>query len=243
MNRMTTMKPDWRLKLRLISARILIKLGRLTHADYSSSELKSAVDKHLPETFPIEVPVSKGELSLLEAQISMPKNEALIDVHLLGSLLIGPTVKPIYRAHITIHLQAYPIYEVDTNIVKLEKLLVSNVQLVNDEYSIIEDSKELLGLLFPVPFQNLLTGTVKSAIGLLTGGGSDLAVDYMKLYLSGSKQRILDYHRPQIEALVSDFAQSEELQYQLDPKEFEEYLFSLYGREVIVEEGNLRFKF
>lgn len=237
------MKPDWRLKLRLFSARLLIKLGKLTHADYSSAELKAAVDKHLPETFQIEVPVSKGELCLLEAQISMPKKEALIDVHLLGSLLIGPPAKPIYRAHITIHLQAFPIYESENNTVKLDKLLVSNVQLVNDEYSIVEDSKELLGLLFPVPFQNLLTGTVKSAIGLLTGGGSDLAVDYMKLYLSGSKQRILDYHRPQIEALVSDFAQSEDLQYRLDPKEFEEHLFCLYGKEVLVEDGKLRFKF
>lgn len=237
------MKPDWRLKLRLLTARILIKLGKLTHADYSSAELKMAVDKHLPETFQIDVPVSKGELTLLDAQINMPKDEAVIDVHLFGSLFIGPSAKPIYRAHVTIHLQAYPIYEVEKNTVKLEKMLVNEVKLVNDEYAIVEDSRELLGLLFPVPFQNLLSGTVKSAIGLLTGGGSDLAVDYMKLYLSGSKQRILDYHRPQIEALVSDFAQSEALQYQLNPSEFEEHLFCLYGTEVVVEDGRLRFKF
>lgn len=237
------MKPDWRLKLRLLTARILIKLGKLTHADYSSAELKMAVDKHLPETFQIDVPVSKGELTLLDAQINMPKDQASIDVHLFGSLFIGHSAKPIYRAHVTIHLQAYPIYEVEKNTVKLDKMLVNEVQLVNDEYAIVEDSRELLGLLFPVPFQNLLTGTVKSAIGLLTAGGSDLAVDYIKLYLSGSKQRILDYHRPQIEALVSDFAQSEELQYQLNPSEFEEHLFCLYGKEVVVEDGRLRFKF
>lgn len=237
------MKPEWRLKLRLFTAKMLIKIGSLSHADYTSAELKKILDKHLPETFEIDVPKSKGELTLLQADINMQPNKNLINVQLLGSILVGAPGNPIYRAHLIIMLEAYPTYEVATNTVKLEKLLVSDVQLVNDKYSIIEESRELLGLFFPKPLQSLLTDTVKSAFGLITAGGSDAAANYMKLYLSGSKQRILDYHRPQIEALVRDFAQREYLQYQLGTSEFEEHLFCLYGKDVVVEDGKLRFKF
>jgi hypothetical protein len=237
------MKPEWRLKLRLLTARTLIKLGKITHADYSSAELKEALDKHLPETFKVDVPISKGELTLLEAEISMPANQNAIHVELLGSLIIGPAGNPIYRAHVLMIIEVYPTYEVVNNTVKVEKIIARDVRLVNDKYSIIEDSRDLLSLVFPKSLQDLLSGTVKSAFGLMTAGGSDLASNYLKLYLSGSKQRILDYHKPQIETLISEFAQTDDLHYQLNSDDFEERLFCLYGKEVVVEDGHLRFKF
>jgi hypothetical protein len=240
---MLPMKPEWRLKLRLFTARILIKIGRLTHADYSCAELKEVVNKQLPETFKIDVPISKGELTLLQAEVSMPKNQKAIHIEILGSLIIGSVGKPIYRAHIIAQLEVYPIYNEASNTVKVEKMLARDLHLVNDEYSIIEDSRELLGILCPKPLQSLLADTVKSAFGLITAGGSEVATNYMKLYLSGSKKRILDYHRPQIEALVSEFAQRDDLHYQLGTADFQEHLFCLYGKEVVVEDGQLRFKF
>lgn len=237
------MNPDWRLKLRLFIARILIKIGRLTHADYSAAELKNIVDGHLPETLEIDVPRGKGELTLMQADLSMPMNQNFINVELLGSMLIGSSANPIYRAHLIVVLNAYPIYDARSKTIKLDSLLVSDVRLVNDKYAIIEDSRELLSLFLPKPLQSLVGDTVKSAFGIMTGGGSDLASNYMKLYLSGSKQRILDYHRPQIETLVADFAKKEYLQYTLDHEIFEEHLFCLYGKNVVVENGKLRFKF
>jgi hypothetical protein len=237
------MNPDWRLKLRLFIARILIKIGRLTHADYSAAELKNIVDNHLPETFDIDVPRGKGELTLMQADLSMPMNQNFINVELLGSMLIGSSANPIYRAHLIVVLNAYPIYDVPSKTVKLNKLLVSDVRLINDKYAIIEDSRDLLSLFLPKPLQSLVGDTVKSAFGIMTGGGSELASNYMKLYLSGSKQRILDYHRPQIETLVADFAKKEYLQYTLNHEVFEEHLFCLHGKNVLVENGMLRFKF
>ncbi len=240
---MFAMKPEWRLKLRLFAAKLMIKFGKLKHAEYSSAELKEIIDKYLPIGFKIDVPVGKGDLTLLEAQISMPKNCNVINIEILGSIIIGPVGSPIYRAHLIVKLEAHPIYEPATNTVSVDKVLVADMQLVNDEYAIIEDSRDLLSLLFPRPLQNLLSGTVKSAFGLMTGGVSDVASNYLKLYLSGSKQRVFDYHRPQIETLVNDFAKTDALRYELDPANFEEQLFCLYGKEVAVEDGLLRFKF
>lgn len=234
---------QWRTKLRLIMARLLIKLGNLTHADYTAKELEEAAATLLPETFPIDVPVSKGELTLLSADITMPMDQTLMLVDVFGSVIIGPLGRPIYRAHVIVQLELSPIYDASTFCVKIDTMRVKDIKLVNDEYSIIETSRDLLGLVFPRPLQNLFTGTVKSAVGILTGGGSDLAANYMSLYLSGSKQKILDYHRPQIESLVNEMCKDEEMVYRLEETEFEEHLFRLYGKEVVVEQGKLRFKF
>jgi hypothetical protein len=53
----------------------------------------------------------------------------------------------------------------------------------------------------------------------------------------------LDYHKPQIENLIIELAASEDMQYSLDINDFEESLFIQYGKEIIVEQGNVRFKF
>jgi hypothetical protein len=144
---------------------------------------------------------------------------------------------------VVVKLDAVPAYNIETKTVNIAKITVKDVVLVEDEYSIIESSRDLLGIIVPRPLQNLVTGTVKSAVGLLTAGTSDIASEYAKLYLSGSKQKILDYHRPQIESLVNELGQDKDFCYQLNDDDFEEHLFSLYGRQVLVEEGRLRFKF
>lgn len=237
------MKPDWRLQLRLLSARILIKLGKLSHADYTPAQLTEAINLHLPETFKVDVPISKGELTLLKAKVSMPSQHKAINVDLLGSIIIGPVGTPIYRAHVSLKLDVYPIFDIASKTVKVDKMIARDVQLVNDQYAIVQDSRELLSLLLPKPLQSLLSDSVKSAIGFMTAGGSDLAANYMKLYLSGSKQRILDYHKPQIEALVHEFAQRDDLKYRIGSDTFEELVFQHYGKAVVVEDGHLRFKF
>lgn len=237
------MKADWKFRLRVLTAKYMIRFGKLTHSDYTVEELQEIIDQHLPVNFEVEVPISKGELTLLEGSISIPQSSDSLNIELLGSIVIGPVGKPIYRAHLLFKLALYPTYIEESKTVKLKRMQIKDVQLVNDKYSIIESSKDLLSVFLPKTIQSLFSGTVKSAVGLLTAGVSDIAADYMQLYLSGSKQKVLDYHRPQIEELVQTFAQSDELQYQMGLEDFEEHLFHLYGKEVVVEDGCLRFKF
>jgi hypothetical protein len=84
---------------------------------------------------------------------------------------------------------------------------------------------------------------MKTAFSIMTGTTTSEANSYLQMYLSGSKQKVLDYHKPQIEKLIVDLAAGDDMQYSLDINDFEEGLFIQYGKEVIVEEGNLRFKF
>ena len=66
--------------------------------------------------------------------------------------------------------------------------------------------------------------------------------DYLKLYVDGSKQRVLDYHQSQLEKRVAEMTQSESLRYTMDENIWEEWVFINLGKEVVIEEGKLRFK-
>jgi len=236
-------KPEWHLKARLLISRLLIKFGKLRHIDYTATELSDMANQYVPKTFSLESPIGNGELTLLEVQVKMPYQHNVLKVELLSSIIIGALTRPIYRAHVMIVMQAHPRYDTETNTVMISELNVKDVKLVNDEYMLIEDSRDILSLVFPKQLQNLVSGTVKTALGIMTGGGSDKVKDYLNLYLKGSKQSILAYHRPEIEGLVEQYAHQDKLQYQLKNAPFEEYLFCLYGKAVVVEDGVLRFKF
>jgi hypothetical protein len=47
-----------------------------------------------------------------------------------------------------------------------------------------------------------LINPVKSALNVLTAGTLNQAVSYLQMYIGGSKKRVLDYHRSQIEEQI-----------------------------------------
>ena len=218
-------------------------LNRLPHADYTADELNELFIPHLPQVFPVEVPYGKGTLSLEKAEVSMPFTQNKIQVQLFGSFLVESLASPIYRAHVIVLIEGVPHYDQENKAVRVKRVQITNIYLVNDEYSLINDTQEIIATLVPKPMQNLLAGTVKSAVGILTAGASNAALNYLKLYLSGSKQKILDYHKPQLTKLVQEMTEDEDFCYELNQEDWEELLFARYGKTVVVEHGVLRFKF
>lgn len=238
-----SMTQNWRLTIQYWLAKLMIKLGKLTHSDYTEDELNDLVSPHLPESFSIAVPAGNGHLTLMEAEVSLPVTSSYIHVQLLSSLLIESMGNPIYRAHIVVILKAQPAYQVSQNTVHLDHVVIDDIYLVKDEYALLKDTQDIMSLFVPKTMQNILTGTMKSAMGLLTAGGSDAALSYLKLYLTGSKQKVLDYHKPQLENLLTDLIENDNFSYLLDESDWQQKLFRQYGKEVVVEDGALRFKF
>ena len=74
------------------------------------------------------------------------------------------------------------------------------IRLINDDYSLIQDTRFLINKLVPGGLAGLFSSSVKNVLSLVSAGTSNQAVSYLQLYLDGSKQKILDYHRPQIAA-------------------------------------------
>jgi hypothetical protein len=230
-------------KLRQQLAKWLIRFKKLTHVDYSPDEISQLITPHRPVTFPVTVPRGDGKFHLSSIAISVPADSKFIKGVLSGGLEVTYLGSPIYRAHIVISVQAKPDYLAETASVKLKELSITEIYMVNDEYSILKDTSSLISLFVPSPVLSMMTGTMKTAFNLMTGSTASEANAYLQVYLSGSKQKVLDYHRPQLEKIIVELAAGEDMCYTLNKTDWEENLFIKYGQEVVVEQGNVRFKF
>jgi hypothetical protein len=211
--------------------------------DYSVEDISRLIEPHLPTSFPISVPRGEGHFTLSKAKITMPYNTNFIQAELLGGIKVTYLGNPIYRAHVILVVQAKPHYEPTTKNVLLTEISITDIHMLNDEYAILKDTSNLINLFVPSPVLSMVAGTMKTAFNIMTGTTASEANSYLQVYLSGSKQKVLDYHKPQIENIIIELAASEDMQYSLDIDNFEEGLFIQFGKKVVVEEGHLRFKF
>jgi hypothetical protein len=236
------LKSTHKLTLKLWFTKWFIHFKKVRYVEYSSAEIEAIIKPHLPQTVPISVPRGEGKLVLLSAEVDMPKASDQLLCQLLCSFEINYLASPIYRAHLLVSLTAKPDYKQQQQAVYLAETRIVNIRLVKDEYSIIKDYKSLLTLFIPSPMLSLLTGTMKNAFNLMSSTVPVEMNDYLKLYVDGSKQRVLDYHQSQLEKRVAEMTQNESLRYNMDGNIWEEWVFINLGKEVVVEEGKLRFK-
>jgi hypothetical protein len=173
----------------------------------------------------------------------MPLTSHYIQAEVLGGIEITYLGNPIYRAHIILNVKAAPQYASTTKNIFLNDIRITDIRMLNDEYSILKDTSSLINLFVPSPVLSMMTGTMKTAFSIMTGTTASEANNYLQVYLSGSKQKVLDYHKPQIESIIVALAAGGGMQYSLDVNDFEEGLFIQYGKKVVVEQGHLRFKF
>ncbi|WP_394223239.1 DUF1439 domain-containing protein [Alteromonas gracilis] len=228
-------------KCKIYLAQWLVKWGKLTHDDFTRQELQSLIKDSFPYTFTFEIPVGTGTVTVLEGNITLDSENNCIGLQCLASLNIEVAATTIYRAHVVFNLTASPYYDKNTSTLYLTKLSTESVTLVNDDYALIKDTQFLLTRFFPKSVNSLFGGPLKSALSLFSAGTSDIAADYLKLYLSGSKQAVLDYHTPQIHNAIKKQITQEDLSHTMRQDQWREALFSQIGQNVRVEEDVLRF--
>ena len=224
-------------------AKCLIRFKRLTHVDYSVYDISQLIQPHLPLSLPISVPRGNGRFTLSKVNITMPFQSKHIQAEVLGGIEVTYLANPIYRAHVVLVVQAKPQYNFNTKNISLTGIKITDIHMLKDEYSILKDTSSLISQLVPVPLLSMMTGTMKTAFSIMTGTTASEANSYLQMYLSGSKQKVLNYHKPQMENIIVQLAASEDMQYRLNINDFEERLFMQYGKKIIIEQGNLRFKF
>lgn len=227
--------------VKLVLGYCLVKLGKLKYDRFTEQELNELIAPHFPQSFDISVPIGNGTLRLIEGQLAMPIDSQRLHLQCLAGLEIKAMGNPIYRAHAIVQLSACPRYIINESTLTLVDMKVDDIHLVNDEYALIKDTQFLIDKLLPV--SGILGSPLKQAINLLTAGTSDQALNYLNMYLGGSKQRILDFHRPQIEKQLLTEVANFDLDYEMQAHEWREMLFAKLGKTVTVESQELRFNF
>ncbi|XOV78721.1 MAG: hypothetical protein ACFHVJ_17575 [Aestuariibacter sp.] len=223
--------------------KFLIKTKRVKSVAISADELNAMLANNLPEILGFPVPGSKGELELQSATISMPSDANELHVTLFCALRIDTVANPIYRAHIEILGTAIPSFDKPRRLIHLKEARLTDMRIIQDEYALLKDTKQIMGALLPEPIKSVFGVTMKTTLNLLSNGTYKDMRGYLSLYLHGSKQKILDYHRPELEKLVLHAIESGDLDYPLDESIFEEKIFAELGNDVKVRDGELHFVF
>lgn len=223
--------------------KFLIKTRRIRSVSLTADELNQMLATNLPETFSFPVPGSKGELEIQSATISMPRDANELHVALFCAVRIDSMANPIYRAHVEIFGTALPNFDKERRVIHLKEARLGEMNIVQDEYALLKDTKHIISLVVPGPLKSVLGATMKTTLNILSNGTYKDIQSYLSLYLHGSKQKILEYHRNDIERLVLNAIENGDLEYPLDTQIMEERIFAELGNDVQVRDGELQFIF
>ncbi|MCP4412080.1 MAG: hypothetical protein GY808_05880 [Gammaproteobacteria bacterium] len=207
------------------------------------SDVNEIVSPQLPMTFDIPVSGGKGELTLLEVELSSGEPEDRILVQIIANFSVSMGKTQIYNSHLQLKLLTKPDYNKAKKLLSAADIKMISMELISDRYSMIKDTPKTLASLLPEPFKSMFVTTlVTTGIVMDTFGKSDLT-RYLSLYLTGNMQRILDFHHNDIEKIIINYAKSESLAYQLDETDLEEKFFAEFGEKVNIENKLLMFHF
>jgi hypothetical protein len=225
---------------------LMVRLGRLRRVEMNKAELDAMLRPHLPLQFNISIPSGRGRINIVKASTSLPGDNK-IQTALLCEFKVDVMGSPLYQAHLLITLNASPEFNKEQGILSASKIRLQQTHLVKDNYAVVRDAREIFTKLLPGPLNSMVNLgidlSISSAMSLLESSPYGDLSQYLKLYINGSKQRILDYHKPQIEQQLLTYLEQHKPEYRLDNAVLDEKLFAEYGRQVRAEKQALVFLF
>lgn len=233
-----------RVKYWLLS--LMVRLGRLRRAEMNTTELDAMLRPAFPLHLDIPIPSGKGQIKVSGANTSLPGN-GRVQVALMCDFKVQVMANPLYQAHLLISLSAQPEFDKASGLIRAQDIRLIHIHLVKDNYAVINDAREILATLLPGPLGSVVNLgidlSISSALSLLEKSLYGDLSQYLKLYINGSKQRILDYHKPQIERQLLNYIQQHKPEYRLDNTLLDEKLFARFGKQIRAEKDVLAFLF
>lgn len=230
-------------RLHRLLAKWLIRFKFIKRSPYDLSEINQEISTHLPVSFTINIPSGSGELTLTETKLNVDATTDTITADAFCHFKVTVANTNIYNAYISLILEGRLDYAKNEKIISPADVSVRSTKLISDERSMIKDTRTLIIDLLPEPIKTVFISSFVMSDAILRTIGISELTKYLSLYLSGSKQRILDYHHEEIESLILDYLYSDDFKYPLDESVFEEQLFAQYGQDIQVQEGQLFFIF
>ncbi|TQV76604.1 hypothetical protein FLL45_01205 [Aliikangiella marina] len=238
----TDVKPK-SMRWKLFFARLAIRLGLLKRESIDTVEVNQLINENLPITFEIPTPGGDGELTLLQVSFHVDKEKDCIHAELLCNFSVDVKNKLIYNTHLQITVESGLEFHKASRAIGVKDVSITQLNLISDKYSIMKDTTSLLSALIPGAVKSLVNLTLTSTQVLLGGTKLSAAAQYLMIYTSGSKQKVIDYHTPTIEKMVGKLLASPDYRYILDDNDFEENLFADHGKRVSIENGKVYFIF
>jgi len=233
--------------------RLFVRFGRVKNAPMEIIEINQMLNGWLPVDFDILVPGGREKLETVNLElVNLSLTTRNLDTAESGEKLLAVIdcrfeVKMnsavIFRTKLALELQADPDYCAKTKSIGVCNTKLSRVELVDGKDSFIKDVNTLANGILPTPFKGLFNVAMASTTAIFGEGVINGMTKYLSLYNSGNQQKIVDYHKKDIENKIIGLTQDTSFRYQLDAANFEEKLFSDYGKKITVQGGKLLFEF
>ncbi|WP_018692638.1 hypothetical protein [Algicola sagamiensis] len=221
-----------------------IRFGWLKESRLDAAYLKQQIGQNLPETIELKVPSGEGQLRFLEFDIDIGQpSPKTLQFSFLGEIEIRLLNQTVYRVHLDLHLQVMPSYCPSQKRLSFTDMSIRDLRLIQDDYALIQDGMALIQLFIPNSLSSIVRATMAKAFEMMAQVTQVELQEYISLYLDGSKQKVLDYHRQDIECYLQALAQDGFFDYTMDSEDPEERVFIQFGKQVYVEERALIFSF
>ena len=197
-------------------AKMMVRLKLISRVPMEFSAVNQMVSPQLPVIFYIPVSGGKGELTLLEVELSAGEKEATVLVQIITNFSVSMGNKQIYNSHIQLKLLVTPYFNKLESTLSAADIKMLSMELISDRYSMIKDTPKTLASFLPEPFKTMFVTTMVTTGLVMDSFGKSELFRYLSLYLTGNMQRVLDFHHNDIEKIIINYAKSESFSYQLD---------------------------
>lgn len=231
-------------RTKLAAFHIWLKFKKELHIPLDLSYLNQYIATQFPLKQRFRPSIGSGELTVKHANLEISNNTLYLNADCQFD--ITALNQTIYHAKIKLIISGELQFYKKIDCIGLVNPRIEQLKLVDDDYVITQQSINLIHQILPGNSGKhafTLLGGIQQTINMLSGQTLDEAKNYFSMYLNGNKQKILEFHKQDIENSIQSLSKDPCHYYHLNPHDFEEELFIRFGSKIKVHKNNLQLYF
>jgi hypothetical protein len=143
----------------------------------------------------------------------------------------------LYNSNIQIELFGKPIFIKEKSVIRATDVVIGQINLADDNLVVAHNARKIITKL-----SNNVLGQIMGTALVFLDNVTDMK-GYVANFVNKSSHRILELHRKEIESNLIDSLSNGDVEYTLEETIFDEQLFNKYGKDILVENEGLTFRF
>lgn len=218
----------------------LIKLKFVKQVVLPFSELTDDIQVHLPFDIKFSVPNGNGFVIISSVDLTEYR-QGMMKANLKGTLDIKCMGEHLYSSNIQIELFGKPLFIKEKSVIRATDVVIGQINLADDNLIVVHKVRKAMSKLSNNLVKNMYSLTMGTALGFI-----DNVTDmkgYIANFVNEKSHKILELHRIEIESNLIESLTNGDLEYALEEAISNESLFIKYGKDIIVENNGLTFRF
>lgn len=218
----------------------LIQLKFIKQVSFTLAELTDDIQEYLPFDIKFSVPNGTGFVIISDVELAEFK-QGLLSAKLKGTLDIRCLGEHLYSSNIQIELFGKPIYLKEKSVIRATEVTIGKITLSDDNLVVAANARKVIAKLSNNILSQVYALTMGTALSFV-GNVTDVK-SYIANFINKSSHKVLELHRKDIENNLLESFSNGDLEYTLEEAIPDEKLFIKYGKDIVVENEGLTFRF